>query len=131
MNANFTLDDVHRNATLSAEQLELWKVNGSGFLGLPPTNQFNWLRTNSSVFSSLNTTDPSAGPTSANFELIISVSTLLPLIRFSRLIVRKQDNFASKRVALPATGRFLSIVSNLISPTSRTAVDISLDNSQD
>ncbi|KAI0720537.1 alcohol oxidase [Cerioporus squamosus] len=110
VNANFTLDDVHRNATLSAEQLALWKVNGSGFLGLPPTNQFNWLRTNSSVFSSLNTTDPSAGPTSANFELIIS------------------DNFASKRVALPATGRFISIVSNLISPTSRGNISLASTN---
>ena len=77
VNANFTLDDVHRNTTLAAEQLALWQINGTGFLGLPPTNQFNWLRTNSSVFSALNATDPSAGPTSANFELIISVSTLV------------------------------------------------------
>ncbi|RPD62467.1 alcohol oxidase [Lentinus tigrinus ALCF2SS1-7] len=106
VNANFTLDDVHRNATLAAEQLALWQANGTGFFGLPPTNQFNWLRTNSSVFSSLNTTDPSAGPTSANFELIIS------------------DNFASKRVALPATGRFVSMVTNVISPTSRGNISL-------
>ncbi|KAI0770376.1 alcohol oxidase [Fomes fomentarius] len=107
VNSNFTLDDVHRNATLAAELLAFWeKTNGAGLIGLPPTNQFLWLRADSSVFSKLGAKDPSAGQTSANFELIIS------------------DNFASKRVALPATGRFISIVSNVISPTSRGNVSL-------
>lgn len=74
VNSNFTLDDVHRNATLAANLLAFWKkTNGAGLIGLPPTNQFLWLRADSSVFSKLGAKDPSAGPTSANFELIISV----------------------------------------------------------
>ena len=76
VNSNFTLDDLHRNATLAAEQLQIWEVNGTGLIGLPPTNQFAWLRVDSSVFEELNATDPSAGTTSANFEMIISVRTL-------------------------------------------------------
>lgn len=73
VNANFTLDDLHRNTTLASEQLQIWKVNGTGLIGLPPTNQFGWFRADPSVFKNLNAKDPSAGPTSANFELIISV----------------------------------------------------------
>ena len=48
-------------------------ANGSGVLGLPPTNQFMWLRANESIFTNLSVPDPSAGPTSAHFEMIISV----------------------------------------------------------
>ncbi|KAI0712239.1 alcohol oxidase [Earliella scabrosa] len=106
VNSNFTLDDVHRNATLSAELLEIWKINGTGLIGLPPTNQFGWYRANASVFSSLGAEDPSAGPTSANFELIIS------------------NNFASKRVPAPTTGHYITIVSNVISPSSRGTVTL-------
>ena len=79
VSANFTLDDLHRNATFTAEQLQLWMTNGSGLLGLPPTNQFMWLRTNESTFSALGVKDPSAGPTSAHFELIISVCAVLDM----------------------------------------------------
>ena len=73
VNANFTLDDLHRNTTLASEQLQVWEANGTGLMGLPPSNQFGWFRADPSVFKDLNATDPSAGPTSANFELIISV----------------------------------------------------------
>ena len=73
VSANFTLDDLHRNATLTAEQLQLWMTNGSGLLGLPPSNQFMWLRANESTFADLGAEDPSAGLTSANFEIILSV----------------------------------------------------------
>ncbi|KAH9933135.1 alcohol oxidase [Epithele typhae] len=104
--ANFTLDDLHRSANLTAEQLQLWMTNGTGLLGLPPTNQFMWLRANDSTFTDIGAEDPSAGPTSAHFEIIIS------------------DNFASKRVALPSTGRFLSLVTNVISPSSRGTVTL-------
>ncbi|KAH9921221.1 alcohol oxidase [Epithele typhae] len=99
--ANFTLDDLHRSANLTAEQLQLWMTNGTGFLGLPPSDQFMWLRANDSIFTDIDAEDPSAGPTSAHFEIIIS------------------DNFVSKRVALPSTGRFLSLITNVISPSSR------------
>ncbi|TBU24063.1 alcohol oxidase [Dichomitus squalens] len=110
VNSNFTLDDLHRNATLSAEQLQIWEVNGTGLIGLPPTNQFAWLRVDPSVFQSLNATDPSAGTTSANFEMIIS------------------DNFASKRVALPAEGHFLTFVTNVVSPSSRGNISLASAN---
>ncbi|PIL22609.1 hypothetical protein GSI_15299 [Ganoderma sinense ZZ0214-1] len=110
VNANFTLDDLHRNTTFAAEQLQIWEANGTGLIGLPPTNQFGWFRANASVFKDLKAKDPSAGPTSANFELIIS------------------DNFASKRVALPAEGRFLSMVTNVISPSSRGTISLNSTN---
>ncbi|KAI0754900.1 alcohol oxidase [Daedaleopsis nitida] len=101
VNSDFTLDDVHRNATLTAELLEVWKKNGTGLLSLAADNQFGWLHTNPSVFSSLRAKDPSAGPTSANFELIFI------------------DNFVSKRMAVPTTGRYITVVTNVVSPSSR------------
>ena len=73
VSANFTLDDLHRNATFTAEQLQLWMTNGSGLLGLPPSNQFLWLRANESTFADLGAEDPSAGPTAPHYEFLFRV----------------------------------------------------------
>ncbi|KAI0313145.1 hypothetical protein OF83DRAFT_1213269 [Amylostereum chailletii] len=110
VNSTNTLDNLRLNATLAAEALDLWKINGTGPLGLGPANQFGWLRVpqNSSVF--VNESDPSAGPTSAHFELII------------------RDQYSSKTVPAPSEGHFFSITTNVISPTSRGNISLaSLD----
>lgn len=75
VNSNLTLDDINRNSTLAAQALAQWQVNGTGPLGLSPASQFGWLRVSDSVFESFGIEDPSAGPTSAHFELIPVVST--------------------------------------------------------
>ena len=119
VNSNFTLDDLHRNVTLEAEMLQLWKINGTGLIGSPPANQWGWFQADSSTFSSLGVPNPSAGPTSANFEMILTVKLTHFASFCIRIDIAVQDNFASKRIALPSTGRFFTMITNVISPTSR------------
>ncbi|KAI0712308.1 alcohol oxidase [Earliella scabrosa] len=106
VNSNNTLDDVHRNSTLEAELLTQWQNNGTGLLALGPANQLGWLRVNSSLFTSLGEEDPSAGPTSAHFELI-------PV-----------DGFLSKLAPPPDEGHYLSIVTAVISPVARGKITL-------
>ena len=75
VNSNDTLDDLHRNATLAEEFLALWKINGTGPLGTGSASMFGWLRIPDSTrfFKSQGVPDPSAGPTSAHVEFILSV----------------------------------------------------------
>jgi len=69
-----TLDPLRENATYAANQLAQWENNHTGEYALGAANQLGWLRlpTNASIFQ--NVSDPSAGPTSAHFELIFAVS---------------------------------------------------------
>ena len=79
VNSTDTLDNLN-NATFVAEQLVLWQQNRTGELGIATGSQLGWLRLpdNSSIYE--NTTDPSAGPTSAHFEFIFIVSSVLELV---------------------------------------------------
>lgn len=83
VSSNDTLDNVRYNATYAAELFEQWNTTRTGPLADGPANVFGWFRVaeNSSIFS--NTSDPSAGPTSAHFEFILSVCALLVFIQFS------------------------------------------------
>ena len=76
VNSNNTVDDLNRNATLAAEALSLWQANGSGPYSLGGSTQFGWLRIPDAqtFFEGLGVDDPSAGPTSAHFEHIPTVS---------------------------------------------------------
>lgn len=71
-----TLDPLQQNATYAASQLAQWKKNHTGDFALGASNQFGWLRLpqNASIFKTVQ--DPSAGPTSAHFEFIFTVSII-------------------------------------------------------
>ena len=73
VNSTNTLDNLTANATLLAEQLQQWESTRTGELVIGPSNQVGWLRLpdNSSIFESA--ADPSAGPTSAHYQLFFSV----------------------------------------------------------
>ena len=79
VNSNNTLDDLHRNSTLAAEALAQWEHNGTGPYTLGPASLFGWLRIPDAeeFFASYGIPDPSAGPTSAHFELITTVRCLV------------------------------------------------------
>ncbi|EJF63363.1 alcohol oxidase [Dichomitus squalens LYAD-421 SS1] len=111
-NSTNTLDDLHRNSTLAAEALALWKINGTGPLGLGAASQFGWLRVPNATgfFRSLGVEDPSAGETSAHFEQIPT------------------NAFVSKTVPLPAEGHFFSIITAVVSPTARGNVTLNSTN---
>ena len=77
VNPTKTLDNLAQNATLAAEQLQQWERNRTGELVIGPSNQFGWLRLpdNASIFQSV--ADPSAGPTSAHYQLIFTAASSL------------------------------------------------------
>lgn len=75
VSSNDTLDELNRNTTLQNITLNQWLANRTGADVLSAGNQWGWLRLpdNSSIFE--NTTDPSAGPTSAHYEFVFTVSS--------------------------------------------------------
>jgi choline dehydrogenase-like flavoprotein len=77
VNSTDTLDNL-ADPTFAAQQLALWQTNRTGELGLPTGNQLAWLRlpANNSIFQT--TPDPSAGPTSGQYELILNDGFLGP-----------------------------------------------------
>ncbi|KAI0720530.1 alcohol oxidase [Cerioporus squamosus] len=112
VNSTDTLDNIQRNATLAAAVLAKWRANGTGPLGLGGGNQRGFLRINDSdaFFASLGTSDPSAGPTSAHYELIT------------------RNGFGSTRQALPAEGHFFSFTIAVISPSARGNISLASPN---
>ena len=76
VNSNNTLDNLVRNSTFAAQALAQWQIDGTGQLGLSDVSQFGWLRVPQATdfFHSFGISDPSAGLTSAHFELIPFVS---------------------------------------------------------
>lgn len=68
-----TLDPLLQNKTFAAAQLAQWQFNRTGKLSLGAANQLGWLRipNDSSIYKTVD--DPSAGPTSAHFEFILTV----------------------------------------------------------
>lgn len=76
VNETNTWERAARNATVAAEQFELWNTTRTGPLTDIPANQVAWLRipSNSSIFKQF--ADPAAGPQSAHYELLFSVSML-------------------------------------------------------
>lgn len=69
VNSTTTFEAAERNATLAAEELALYKTNGTGPLVVGHSQQIG--PKNHSIFKSF--IDPSAGPTSGHYELLFSV----------------------------------------------------------
>lgn len=72
VNSTQTVDDIARNVTLATDALIEWTTSGQGPLTFNGANQilYSRLPNNSPVLSH---GDPSAGPTSAHFELLLAV----------------------------------------------------------
>lgn len=107
VNSTSTFEAVGRNASLAADLLAQWNATGTGLLSDPGANQIGWMRLapNASIFQQYGP-DPSAGPTSPHYEL-------LPV-----------NGFVSFVENTPATGFFLSVVTNVVSPLSRGSVTL-------
>ena len=85
------MDTIRRNPTLQAQLLAQWLFDGTGLMGVGPSTQFGWLRVpdSESFFADLGLDeDPSAGPTSAHFELIPSLWTLALCVGWRLVLIR-------------------------------------------
>ena len=107
VSSNDTLDNLTLNLTYQAEQLNLWVTNKTGDFTLGACNQWAWQRLpeDDQVFNTVE--DPSAGPTSPHYQLI-----------WSDLYI------AFSGGAFPE-GHFLTLISNLYTPMSRTFLFLS------
>ncbi|KAJ7141401.1 alcohol oxidase [Mycena epipterygia] len=107
VNSTKTFDDEERNATVAAQAFNQWNTTRTGLLVDAASSQLGWLRVpdNSSIFQ--NSSDPSAGPLSAHFELL-----------FENGIVGTP----------PPTGNYLTISAAVVSPTSRGSVTLNSSN---
>ncbi|KAF8896765.1 GMC oxidoreductase-domain-containing protein [Gymnopilus junonius] len=106
VNSNSTFDEFTRNASLDQALLTQWLTTRTGLLTDTSGNLFAWLKAPSSVFKKFNVADPSAGPTSPNFELFPS------------------NVFGSFVMPAPATGNYITIVTGVSSPSSRGSVTL-------
>ncbi|KAI0313068.1 alcohol oxidase [Amylostereum chailletii] len=105
-NPNDTLDDITRNATLAADLLDQWETTRTGIFAGVGAGQFIWSRlaANSSIFGEVG--DPSAGPTSAHFEIVPG------------------NLFVSYTDPTPANGTFASAALGVSSPLSRGSITL-------
>ncbi|CCM06045.1 uncharacterized protein FIBRA_08291 [Fibroporia radiculosa] len=112
VNSTNTFEKVERNATLEAEIYEAWYTNGTGLFVDNGSNQIGWLRLpdNASIYESYS--DPSAGPMSPQLEMLFANGYGTP------------DNPAP----YPDTGYYLTILTNVVSPSSRGTLTLSSDS---
>jgi choline dehydrogenase-like flavoprotein len=74
VNANFTNDDIFRNATLFEDDLAQWEQSHDGPFATSVTAEVGWLRLpkNATIFETVE--DPSSGPEVPHYEFIFVVS---------------------------------------------------------
>ncbi|KLO07026.1 aryl-alcohol oxidase precursor [Schizopora paradoxa] len=103
---NDTFDSAVQNKTIALEQFEEYNTTGQGPLVDSSSQHYGWLRLpdNTSIFDDV--PDPSAGPTSAHYELIFN------------------NGFATFVSEPPAQGHYVSVLSAVVSPTSRGSVTL-------
>ncbi|KAI0057917.1 alcohol oxidase [Artomyces pyxidatus] len=108
-----TFDDIQRNATLAAADLAEWESARKGPLTQSTSALLGWLRIpdNSPIFA--NHIDESAGPTSAHYELLFI------------------DGFSASVQPFPATGRFFTIATAVVSPSARGSITLASADSFD
>ncbi|KAI9430921.1 aryl-alcohol-oxidase from pleurotus Eryingii [Lactarius indigo] len=110
VNSNFTNDDIGRNATLFLNDLAQWGQSHTGPFASTATSEIGWLRLpkNATIFKTVN--DPSSGPQAPHYEFVFA------------------NGFASFVDSPPTTGHFMTIASNLITPTSRGSITLASAN---
>ncbi|KAK7056456.1 hypothetical protein VNI00_003011 [Paramarasmius palmivorus] len=94
-----TTDEITRDTSFANNLLEQWETNRTGLLVVPPGGNMAAFLKNPDGFA--DGLDPSAGPLSANTELIF------------------KNGYAQFGPPLPDDGNFMTIVAALVSPTSR------------
>ncbi|KAJ7686500.1 alcohol oxidase [Mycena rosella] len=101
VNSTDTWETAARNATLADEEFEQWNTTRTGPLVDTSGTHLGWLRLpdNASIFERF--PDPSAGPQTAQFELVVSNGIVGPT---------------------PPAGNFLTIITALVAPVSRGTV---------
>ncbi|KAF8661637.1 hypothetical protein AX16_001279 [Volvariella volvacea WC 439] len=101
-----SLDDLYRDPVLLQAELDQWEASHSGPLSNTLTNHLGWFRLPDD-HPILNTVpDPASGPDSSHYEFIFLNLFLLP------------------GIPIPATGSYFTLLTALISPTSRGYVRI-------
>ncbi|KAJ7346360.1 aryl-alcohol oxidase [Mycena albidolilacea] len=107
VNSTNTFETAVHNATLAAEEFAQWNTSRTGPLVDNPLSHIGWLRVpnNSPVFEQFG--DPSAGPNTPHFELIIANGMIPPP---------------------PPEGNFLSVVPVVVSPASRGSVTLNTND---
>ncbi|KAI9435482.1 aryl-alcohol-oxidase from pleurotus Eryingii [Lactarius indigo] len=110
VNSNFTNDDISRNTTLFQIDLAKWEQTHAGPFAASIGGNIGWLRLpkNSTIFKKER--DPSSGPQAPHYEFIFT------------------NGFFSIVDSLPTTGHFMTIISNLITPTSRGSITLASAN---
>ncbi|KAF9062948.1 aryl-alcohol-oxidase from pleurotus Eryingii [Rhodocollybia butyracea] len=110
VNSNSTFDNVLRNATLSAEDLQLWNSTGHGLFADAPANTLGFMRIpqESHIFSKF--ADPSAGPLSAHLEMLFA------------------NGYAATVNPQPNVGHFLTVNTAVVSPISIGSVTLNSTN---
>ncbi|KAF9451443.1 GMC oxidoreductase [Macrolepiota fuliginosa MF-IS2] len=107
VNSTETFEKAERNTTVAAEQLAEWEKNEQGPLVDTLLDHLAWLRIpNNEMAFWDNFEDPAAGNHTAHFEFLFS------------------NGIIPGTFPLPPTGNFLSIVTAVVSPTSRGSVTL-------
>jgi choline dehydrogenase len=117
---NESLDSFLRDPSLLGAAIDQWTANRTGIVASNIVNTFGFARlpSNSSIFKTI--ADPASGPKSPHWEMVFAVSNLhLVRVYFGQCLYFPQDSWINPGVAEPATGSFLTIVTALISATSR------------
>ncbi|KIM43771.1 GMC oxidoreductase [Hebeloma cylindrosporum] len=109
-NAQESLDTFLRDSSRLGAAIEEWTTNKTGIIANNVANTFGFARlpSNSSIFKAV--ADPASGPKSPHWEMIFSNFWTCP------------------GIARPATGKFMTIVTALISPTSRGTIKLRSTN---
>ncbi|KAH9016621.1 aryl-alcohol-oxidase from pleurotus Eryingii [Lactarius pseudohatsudake] len=113
VNSNSTNDDIGRNTTLFQNDLAQWEASHTGPFSQSLGVEIGWLRLpkNSTIFKKVK--DPSSGPQAPHYEFIFV------------------NQFFSFADSTPTTGHFMSILTNLITPTSRGSITLASANAFD
>ncbi|EPQ59001.1 alcohol oxidase [Gloeophyllum trabeum ATCC 11539] len=106
VNSNNTFDNIFEDAAVAGADLNQWETNKTGLFVDTLGNNVGWLRLpqNDTIFQKVS--DPTAGSKSPHYELIMC------------------DGWASIADPHPGTGHWMTLVTNLISPTSRGSVTL-------
>ncbi|PFH47149.1 GMC oxidoreductase [Amanita thiersii Skay4041] len=107
VNSTSTFDDVFRNQTVFNQDLNEWMSAKTGLFTDSPGNTFGFMRLPPDFPSLKQQPNPASGPLSGNTELIF-VNGFAPL----------------SNVPPPATGNFLTVISAVVSPTSRGTITL-------
>ncbi|RDB27672.1 Pyranose dehydrogenase 3 [Hypsizygus marmoreus] len=110
VNNTDTFDTIFRTPEALNANLERWQTSKTGPLAGGVCNHIGFFRIPKTASIFKMTADPAAGKKSSHYEMIFSNLWVVP------------------GVPAPSTGNFMSITTNLISPTSRGMVKIASSN---